>query len=217
MDQFNTVEFTPVKTTAIRVTMQKQAKDNNGVGVIEWKVYGASVKADKTELAAAIEAARVGEAGKGFAVVASEIRELADNSRETMGEIQTINMSVTTAVSTLIEQVEKMMEFLNQNILQDYNGFEMMASRYRQDADYMGDFCGTINHNVQDMYQAMDEMKENMDTIATSIDESSEGLQVFAGSVEDLAKAVEDIKEQSYVNQTVSNGLKGETERFINI
>jgi len=61
------------------------------------------------------------------------------------------------------------------------------------------------------------EMKENMDTIATSIDESSEGLQVFAGSVEDLAKAVEDIKEQSYVNQTVSNGLKGETERFINI
>ena len=81
----------------------------------------------------------------------------------------------------------------------------------------MGDFCGTINHNVQDMYQAMDEMKENMDTIATSIDESSEGLQVFAGSVEDLAKAVEDIKEQSYVNQTVSNGLKGETERFINI
>lgn len=58
MDQFNTVEFTPVKTTAIRVTMQKQAKDNNGVGVIEWKVYGASVKADKTELAAAIEAAK---------------------------------------------------------------------------------------------------------------------------------------------------------------
>lgn len=33
------------------------------------------------------------------------------------------------------------MEFLNQNILQDYNGFEMMASRYRQDADYMGDFA----------------------------------------------------------------------------
>ena len=51
MDQFNTVEFAPVKTTAIRVTMQKQAKDNNGVGVIEWKVYGVSVKADKTELA----------------------------------------------------------------------------------------------------------------------------------------------------------------------
>ena len=64
MDQFNTVEFTPVKTTAIRVTMQKQANDNNGVGVIEWKVYGASVKADKTELAAAIEAAKAVDGSK---------------------------------------------------------------------------------------------------------------------------------------------------------
>lgn len=195
----------------------KGSKKIYEIGNLTEQILGIAEQTNLLALNAAIEAARVGEAGKGFAVVASEIRELADNSRETMGEIQTINMSVTTAVSTLIEQVEKMMEFLNQNILQDYNGFEMMASRYRQDADYMGDFCGTINHNVQDMYQAMDEMKENMDTIATSIDESSEGLQVFAGSVEDLAKAVEDIKEQSYVNQTVSNGLKGETERFINI
>ena len=208
-------------TTEVTETIIREIRELNKESIAINSIIGTINEiAEQTNLLAlnaAIEAARVGEAGKGFAVVASEIRELADNSRETMGEIQTINMSVTTAVSTLIEQVEKMMEFLNQNILQDYNGFEMMASRYRQDADYMGDFCGTINHNVQDMYQAMDEMKENMDTIATSIDESSEGLQVFAGSVEDLAKAVEDIKEQSYVNQTVSNGLKGETERFINI
>ena len=207
-------------TEAVNKIADQIELTNESVGKIGEAAAFITNIADQTSLLAlnaSIESARAGEAGKGFAVVASEIRELADNSRETMGEIQTINMSVTTAVSTLIEQVEKMMEFLNQNILQDYNGFEMMASRYRQDADYMGDFCGTINHNVQDMYQAMDEMKENMDTIATSIDESSEGLQVFAGSVEDLAKAVEDIKEQSYVNQTVSNGLKGETERFINI
>ena len=151
----------------------KGSKKIYEIGNLTEQILGIAEQTNLLALNAAIEAARVGEAGKGFAVVASEIRELADNSRETMGEIQTINMSVTTAVSTLIEQVEKMMEFLNQNILQDYNGFEMMASRYRQDADYMGDFCGTINHNVQDMYQAMDEMKENMDTIATSIDRKS--------------------------------------------
>ncbi len=132
----------------------KGSKKIYEIGNLTEQILGIAEQTNLLALNAAIEAARVGEAGKGFAVVASEIRELADNSRETMGEIQTINMSVTTAVSTLIEQVEKMMEFLNQNILQDYNGFEMMASRYRQDADYMGDFCGTINHNVQDMYQA---------------------------------------------------------------
>lgn len=166
----------------------KGSKKIYEIGNLTEQILGIAEQTNLLALNAAIEAARVGEAGKGFAVVASEIRELADNSRETMGEIQTINMSVTTAVSTLIEQVEKMMEFLNQNILQDYNGFEMMASRYRQDADYMGDFCGTINHNVQDMYQAMDEMKENMDTIATSIDESSE-LFVIKVSIADVSPA----------------------------
>ncbi len=187
------------------------------IGNLTEQILGIAEQTNLLALNAAIEAARVGEAGKGFAVVASEIRELADNSRETMGEIQSINMSVTTSVGTLIEQVEKMMNFINKNILEDYKGFEMMASRYRADADYMGKFCGTINENVQDMYRAMDEMKENMDTIAVSIHESSEGLQVFSGSVEDLVKAVEDIKEQSFINQTVSNGLKGETEKFVNI
>ena len=117
----------------------ENAKVVEQIGVLAESIMGITSQTNLLALNASIEAARAGEAGKGFAVVASEIRELADNSRETMGEIQTINMSVTTAVSTLIEQVEKMMEFLNQNILQDYNGFEMMASRYRQDADYMGD------------------------------------------------------------------------------
>lgn len=53
MDQFNSIRFDEVKTTALRITMVKQNNDGNGVGVVEWKVYG-SVAADKTALNEAI-------------------------------------------------------------------------------------------------------------------------------------------------------------------
>lgn len=57
IDGFNTTEFDAVTTTAIRVTMAKQANDNNGIGLMEWKVYGTMAKADKNALTEAVEEA----------------------------------------------------------------------------------------------------------------------------------------------------------------
>ncbi|MCR5771202.1 MAG: methyl-accepting chemotaxis protein, partial [Butyrivibrio sp.] len=54
-------------------------------------------------LNASIEAARAGEAGKGFAVVAEEISSLAENSRQTAGNIQNISNEVTQAVKSLAD------------------------------------------------------------------------------------------------------------------
>lgn len=114
MDQFNTVEFTPVKTTAIRVTMQKQAKDNNGVGVIEWKVYGASVKADKTELAAAIEAAKAVDGTKyteeSYAALTSALeaaRKVMDDDAATETQIKAAADSLNEAIDALEKAKDK--------------------------------------------------------------------------------------------------------------
>ncbi len=55
MDAYNQVTFDEaVATTSIRITMVKQSADYNGVGLMEWKVYGQINPADKTALNEAI-------------------------------------------------------------------------------------------------------------------------------------------------------------------
>ena len=53
MDGYNNTAFDEVTTTSIRITMMKQANDGNGVGIMEWKVYGEAVPIpeEKTNIA----------------------------------------------------------------------------------------------------------------------------------------------------------------------
>ena len=165
MDQFNTVEFTPVKTTAIRVTMQKQANDINGVGVVEWKVYGTSAKADKTALAAAIEAAKAVDGNKyteeSYAALASAL-EAAQKVMDDDAATETQIKAASDALNEAKDALEKVKDKENLAIdakaegICDYtddlggvaalnNGVEPTASDDRSDL---------VWHNWNDRYEA---------------------------------------------------------------
>ena len=86
-------------------------------------------------LNASIEAARAGEAGKGFAVVAEEIRNLADGSRKTAGNIQEIATMVITAVNRLSQNAQLMLNFVDEKVMLDYDSFVGVVEEYKKDVD----------------------------------------------------------------------------------
>ena len=86
-------------------------------------------------LNAAIEAARAGEAGKGFAVVADEIRVLAENSKQAVSRINDITYHVSEAVESVVTDSKSLLEFVDNQVLNDYQLFVETSKQYDQDAD----------------------------------------------------------------------------------
>ena len=64
MDKFNKTTFDPFTTTALRVKLNKQSNDSNGVGIMEWKVYGRSPAATPLPTAVKVVIARIDAIGE---------------------------------------------------------------------------------------------------------------------------------------------------------
>ncbi|MFD2874964.1 methyl-accepting chemotaxis protein [Paenibacillus rhizoplanae] len=116
-------------------------------------------------LNASIEAARAGEAGRGFAVVAEEIRKLADNSRETVTEIQGVTGAVIEAVSNLVEAAESMLGFMDSQVKKDYDAMQETGERYSEDARY-------IEELVTDFSATSEELLASIQSMLTAISET---------------------------------------------
>ena len=94
----------------------ENSKSVERVGGLTEEILSISAQTNLLVLNASIEAARAGEAGKGFAVVADEIRELADSSRKTAGNIQNINNMVIAAVNELVRNSDEIIKYLQESI-----------------------------------------------------------------------------------------------------
>jgi len=148
-------------------------------------------------LNAAIEAARAGEAGKGFAVVADEVRKLAEESSNTASQIKEVIALVIDSVANLSGSAKKLLEFINGQVIKDYEKFVQTGDMYSEDANYYNDVSQGISATSEELLASIKNIVEVINTVALAANEGAEGATNIANKSSVVVEKANEVKEKS--------------------
>ena len=192
----------------------KESEQVNQIGDLTNEILDIASQTNLLALNASIEAARAGEAGKGFAVVADEISTLAANSRDTAGNIQEISAKVTTAVKTLSDNAVQVIDFINQNVLADYDAFVDTGAKYENTATMIDEMLATFTEKANNLNGVMAEMADRIESISNSVNESSNAISMSATATTEIVGEIQGINDAMDQNNDVTKQLNASTQKF---
>lgn len=172
--QRNAYEVYDQANESLRRSIEK-AKAIDEIQQLTDAVLAISSQTNLLALNAAIEAARAGESGKGFAVVADEIRKLAEDSKNTVNEIQSVVKDVMTSVEGLVKDSSGILDFVEGHVIKDYKTLVQTGEQYSADADYINNLMQSFTETSEHLYVSVESMLKAIDEITNAANEGAEG------------------------------------------
>lgn len=214
------MDETNAKVDEILTALNQAITDSQSVDQVNSltdEIMSIASQTNLLSLNASIEAARAGEAGKGFAVVAGEIGSLAENSRQTAGNIQKINSVVVSAVHNLSDSANDLVSYMKDSILPEFSKFVEDGVKYRENADYIESVMADFTDKTEGFKSTFDEIAESISSITTAIDEGVKGVSSAAESTQTLVGDMDNITKRMDENQRIASELDDETAIFAKI
>lgn len=168
----------------------------------------------KKNVDASIEAARAGEAGKGFAVVAEEIRMLAEQSKDAVANIQSVTENVNVAVGNLTGDSNKLLDFVDTDIVQSFDEFEKMADDYNLDATKVNDLVSDFSATSEELVASISNITEAIDGISSASNDSAAGTTNIAQKTVTIANGSSEVMKSAQDAENSAAELRKNVNNF---
>lgn len=164
-------------------------------------------------LNAAIEAAQAGEAGRGFSVIASEIRQLAEQSRDSVKQIEALVVNVQDSARTthqFISDMDGVVKTGEQNAANAKQSFSNMLDSYQQTFRMSEQIADSTNKQTNDV----SEIVRLIEKIVVISEETAAGADQAAVSAKQVSDVMNNYNSISQDISRIADDLADKTGRF---
>ena len=198
----------------LKETIEK-SKQVEKIHVLTHTIIEISAQTNLLALNAAIEAARAGEAGKGFSVVADEIKKLAEETRQTANEIQDISNAVVTSVEDLAGDAGKILEFIGNQVIGDYQMLVNTSEQYNNDANLMNELMSNFSLTADELNTLIQGIMLAMNEVAVTVNDGAGGTQLISEKTSVLVNNLNEIQQKMKSNSDIVESLNESVSMFI--
>jgi methyl-accepting chemotaxis protein len=205
----NTLEkFKEVKDKGLE--LEGRAKDITNIVSI---VSGISEQTNLLALNASIEAARAGEQGRGFAVVAEEVRDLAEQSKNAVEEINSNLVRFAEEIKTLSEKIGSQYEVLQVETksLESVRDISHEATTSAQ--TIASSMIGTINELNKEA-DSIATIYDTMESLAAIAEENSASSEEVSASVINYTNEIKNLINNIHQFRTITESFKVELSKY---
>lgn len=192
----------------------EKGKVINEIGIMADTIEGIASQTNLLALNAAIEAAKAGENGRGFAVVAEEVRNLAEASKEAVGNVKILVSEIKGSFKGIDESSSKLLNFMNSDILKEFNNFIELGKQYEKDGIFVSTMSSEIAAMSEELAASILEVKEAIDDVSAMVKGVTENSTSVKDNVSEANIAINNIAEAAQGQAKLSQALTEIISKF---